>query len=212
MSKREVTVDEEALKGIMIGDLPVFGRRQVEQSQAPAKRMTASRAEDERLSAPPEATARSAVGQDKGVLPHANEYRSRYLVPMPSSLRSQTYISKDIYDRIKRFLPVIAPEVSISGYIGNILSDSKNRYSHDKRMVLFCGQGRLFRVFGMAPVERPVQSSSVRYLGVVVRKTATVEGYRFATFRASVRGIRTRSDKFRIFRRSCGGGHRPRAE
>lgn len=131
MAKREVTVDEEALKGIMIGDLPVFGRWQAEQSQAPAKRMTASRAEDEKLSAPPEATARSAVGQDKRVLPQANEYRSRYLVPMPSSLRSQTYISKDIYDRIKRFLPVIAPEVSISGYIGNILSEHLERHAKE---------------------------------------------------------------------------------
>ena len=87
--------------------------------------MTASRAEDERLSAPPEATARSAVGQDKGVLPHANEYRSRYLVPMPSSLRSQTYISKDIYARSN------APEVSISGYIGNILSEHLERHAKE---------------------------------------------------------------------------------
>lgn len=50
---------------------------------------------------------------------------------MPSSMRSQTYINKVIYDRIKRFLPVIAPEVSISGYIGNILAEHLERYAKE---------------------------------------------------------------------------------
>lgn len=44
-------------------------------------------------------------------------------MPTPCSLRSQTYIHKEIYDRIKRFLPVIAPNASICGYISTILSE-----------------------------------------------------------------------------------------
>ena len=75
--------------------------------------------------------ARTAVRQSRRQPEEPNDYRSRYLVPVSSSLRSQTYISKDIYDRIKRFLPIIAPEVSISGYIGNILSEHLERYAKE---------------------------------------------------------------------------------
>ena len=50
---------------------------------------------------------------------------------MTSSLRSQTYINKEVYDRIRRFLPVIAPEVSISGYISNILAEHLERYAEE---------------------------------------------------------------------------------
>lgn len=135
MAKRAVTVDEEALKSMMLADMPVFGRRQAEVSQAPAKSKNANRSEESEpttdKASHPEMNARTAVRQGRRQPEEPNDYRSRYLVPVSSSLRSQTYISKDIYDRIKRFLPVIAPEVSISGYIGNILSEHLERYAKE---------------------------------------------------------------------------------
>lgn len=51
-----------------------------------------------------------------------------FLVNTPSPNRSQTYINRDIYERIKRFLPLIAPEVSIASYISNILGDHIERH------------------------------------------------------------------------------------
>ncbi len=140
MAKRAVTVDEEALKGMMLADMPVFGRRQAELPQAPAKEKNENRQENADLpeaaepldkAAPPEMKPRTAVRQGRRQPEEPNDYRSRYLVPVSSSLRSQTYISKDIYDRIKRFLPIIAPKVSISGYIGNILSEHLERYAKE---------------------------------------------------------------------------------
>ncbi len=140
MAKKTVTVDEEALKGMMLGDMPVFGRQQAELSQAPAKGRNENRQENADLpeaaepldkATPPEMKARTAVRQSRRQPEEPNNYRSRYLVPVSSSLRSQTYISKNIYDRIKRFLPIIAPEVSISGYIGNILSEHLEQYAKE---------------------------------------------------------------------------------
>ena len=57
-----------------------------------------------------------------------SDYRELFLVNTPSPNRSQTYINRDIYERIKRFLPLIAPEVSIASYISNILGDHIERH------------------------------------------------------------------------------------
>lgn len=42
--------------------------------------------------------------------------------------RRQTYVSEDNYDRVRTLLSVVAPTVSISCYIDNILSDHLDRY------------------------------------------------------------------------------------
>lgn len=132
MAKKTVTVDEEALKGMMLGDMPVLGRRQPElpHTVAPSvnSEMQKSQSDEMRQAG---VRQRTSVRPGKKTAAEPNDYRSRYLVPMPSSLRSQTYINKEVYDRIKRFLPVIAPEVSISGYISNILAEHLERYAKE---------------------------------------------------------------------------------
>jgi len=50
-------------------------------------------------------------------------YRDKYLVNIPASNRSHVYINREVAECIKRILPVIAPDMSISGYISNILVD-----------------------------------------------------------------------------------------
>lgn len=42
--------------------------------------------------------------------------------------RRQTYVSEDNYDRVRTLLAVVAPTVSISCYIDNILSEHLDRY------------------------------------------------------------------------------------
>lgn len=56
------------------------------------------------------------------------DYRKLFLINVPSPSRSQTYINRNVYEQIKRFLPAIAPDVSISSYISNILADHLNRH------------------------------------------------------------------------------------
>ena len=78
MTKKKVEVNEDVLKNIIVGDIPIFGRE-------------------------------------------TGSYRERYLVNIPASNRSHVYINREVAECIKRFLPVIAPNMSISGYISNIL-------------------------------------------------------------------------------------------
>ena len=55
-------------------------------------------------------------------------YRERFLVNIPASNRSHVYINREVAECIKRVLPVIAPDMSISGYISNILVDHIQRH------------------------------------------------------------------------------------
>ena len=142
MAKKIVEVDEDLLKGMMTSDIPLYGRDTERKETEPAPKKAAT-AEPENISDAP--AEREVSEQPKSVRNRrkkesGSDYRelflvntpspnrSRYLVPTTSSLRSQTYINRDIYERIKRFLPLIAPEVSIASYISNILGDHIERH------------------------------------------------------------------------------------
>lgn len=136
MAKKAVTVDEEALKGMIIGDMPVFGLKHTERPVVPADgtpaAIPAAPGGAEQTDTPrSESRPKTVFHPGKWPKEEPNNYQSRYLVPTTSSLRSQTYINKEVYDRIKRFLPVIAPEASISGYISNILAEHLERYAKE---------------------------------------------------------------------------------
>lgn len=126
MAKKIVEVDEDLLKGMMTSDIPLYGR---DTEPAPKKAATA---EPENISDAP-AAEREVSEQPKSVRNRrkkesGSDYRELFLVNTPSPNRSQTYINRDIYERIKRFLPLIAPEVSIASYISNILGDHMERH------------------------------------------------------------------------------------
>lgn len=124
MAKKIVEVDEDLLKGMMTSDIPLYGR-----DTEPALKKAAT-AEPENISDVP--AEREVSEQPKSIRNRrkkdsGSDYRELFLVNTPSPNRSQTYINRDIYERIKRFLPLIAPEVSIASYISNILGDHIER-------------------------------------------------------------------------------------
>lgn len=55
-------------------------------------------------------------------------YRRKFLKNMPQSGRIQVYLDRSLYECIKRFLPAIAPGVSLSSYISNIVADHVEQY------------------------------------------------------------------------------------
>lgn len=127
-NKKIVDIDEDTLKGMMIGDVPVFGRDKRENIR------------NESTSQEPENSEQSCEIEHRNAYktqtpPQMNEknkdvsaYRRRFLIQVPASIRCQTYINRDIYERIKRFLPVIANDVSISSYVSNILNDHLEKH------------------------------------------------------------------------------------
>lgn len=131
MAKKIVEVDEDLLKGMMTSDIPLYGRDTERKAMEPAPKKAATAEPEDKSDAP--ATEREASEQPKSVRNRRkkesdSDYRELFLVNTPSPNRSQTYINRDIYERIKRFLPLIAPEVSIASYISNILGDHIERH------------------------------------------------------------------------------------
>ena len=117
MTKKKVEVNEEVLKNIIVGDIPVFGREKPAEENAEQPETEAS---------PDTESANSSSEKSVSTKPRKRKeetgsYRKRYLVNIPASNRSHVYINREVAECIKRFLPIIAPNMSISGYISNIL-------------------------------------------------------------------------------------------
>lgn len=139
MAKKQVDVNEEMLKDIIAGDVPVFKKEMIDKCEKPSGIPPAHEEEDSSVPSAEEpedkpsgnmAERRKVTGNGKA-RPRRNEpsnYRERFLACNTASNRAHVYLNRDMFERIKRFLPVIAPRTSISGYICNILEDHLDRY------------------------------------------------------------------------------------
>ncbi|MFV0587563.1 DUF3408 domain-containing protein [Bacteroides reticulotermitis] len=125
--KKIVEIDEEMLKGIMVSDVPVFGRV----SQTPELSKTVEpEAEPTEVPAITEPVKKQRTQRNpyRRKKEESSEYRDKYLVNTPAPARVQTYINRESYARIRRFLTVIAPDVSIASYVNNILSEHLEKH------------------------------------------------------------------------------------
>ena len=64
--------------------------------------------------------------------PEKAPYQVTYLINYPLSNRIQVYINRDSYAYIKRFLSVVAPDTSMSGFISRIIDEHLKK--HEKEM------------------------------------------------------------------------------
>ena len=119
MAKKKVEVNEDMLKDIMVGDIPVFGRERPKYPEPKVieteEQETVSEESDEPSATKPSTPKPRKKREESG------SYKERFLVNIPASNRSHVYINREVADCIKRVLPVIAPDMSVSGYISNIL-------------------------------------------------------------------------------------------
>ncbi len=121
MAKKKVEVNENMLKDIMVGDIPVFGR---ERPKSPDPKVIETEEPEADSDESTEAKAsKPSTSKPRKKREEVCTYKERYLVNIPSSNRSHVYINREVADCIKRVLPVIAPDMSVSGYISNILVD-----------------------------------------------------------------------------------------
>ena len=119
MAKKKVEVNEDMLKDIMVGDIPVFGRERPKYQEPKVIETEDSNTDsDEGTEA---VASKPSVPKPRKKREETSTYKERYLVNIPASNRSHVYINREVADCIKRVLPVIAPDMSVSGYISNIL-------------------------------------------------------------------------------------------
>lgn len=118
MAKKKVEVNEDMLKDIMVGDIPVFGRERPNYRSRRSLRPRFDTDSDEGTEA---VASKPSTPKPRKKREETGTYKERYLVNIPASNRSHVYINREVADCIKRVLPVIAPDMSVSGYISNIL-------------------------------------------------------------------------------------------
>ena len=115
MAKKSVKVDEDRIRGYMAGREP----DEVSKDDSAVKNIL-----DEAIIVEEESI--EEVVQEKPKPRKKREesnYRQKYLMNTPLSGRIQVYLNRQLYDQIKNFLPVIAPETSIASYISNIIAE-----------------------------------------------------------------------------------------
>lgn len=117
MAKKIVKVNEEEIRGYMVGDMPdaikkddVIVEEEVPTEEADERQDTGKVVA---LEKPKQRKKRES----------ASDFRQKYLVNTPLSGRIQVYLNRKLYDEIKNYLNVIAPEVSIASYISNIIAE-----------------------------------------------------------------------------------------
>lgn len=122
MKKKTVKVNEDAIRSYMAGDTsdPDIGAVTVVEPINTDKTETKITEENDN----------PITGNDRPRKKRCDEssYKRRFLKNTPQGGRIQVYMDRSLYENIKRFLPAIAPNVSLSSYITNIVTDHIEQY------------------------------------------------------------------------------------
>ena len=119
MAKKIVKVNEEEIRGYMVGDIPdAIEKADVIVEEIPAEE--ADGRQDTEKEVVPE---KSEKPKPRNKWENDSGFRQKYLVNTPMPGRIQVYLNRKLYDEVKNYLNVIAPEVSIASYISNIIAE-----------------------------------------------------------------------------------------
>lgn len=144
VKRKEVKIDEEQIRSMMTGDVPAtVMEKNYGDNAIGSKREGYEGSETENQSEIPDVPNKVedlGISTDEEVPPPVLREKTRRkrngLQEYPEHLfdnnvvreRRQTYVSSDSYERVRTLLSVIAPTVSISCYIDNILSAHLEQY------------------------------------------------------------------------------------
>ena len=76
-------------------------------------------------------TYAESISKDTGIDSKCSFYRKRFLVCKRASNRSHIYIDRECATLIKKVLPIIAPDASISGFVSNIVADHLEKHKQE---------------------------------------------------------------------------------
>lgn len=123
--KEQVQVDEAMMRGIMMKEVPVFGDGTPlapEETPVPAAAPlpvaeSGGTQESQRME------GRKSYVKKKKKESEPEGYAARFLVNDQSRNRVSANISRELFERIRKFLPVIAPDITLTSYLNNIISE-----------------------------------------------------------------------------------------
>lgn len=146
VKRKEVKIDEEQIRRVMAGDIPAsvldrYGSNAADsQKEDDKKPETENRsgipAKSDKVEVPGSGVSGGEEETPSPVLREKTHRKKNSLQEYPEHLfgnnvvkeRRQTYVSSENYERVRTLLSVIAPTVSISCYIDNILSAHLEQY------------------------------------------------------------------------------------
>ena len=110
MAKKQVTVNEEMIRGIMAGDIPNYGKEDISVDDA----MTTDESDRNECGSgnPEPVPAEKSTGRQKRRKDGTDSYRKQFLMGGNVLQRQQAYIGINNYLFIQKFLSVVAPKVS----------------------------------------------------------------------------------------------------
>jgi hypothetical protein len=128
MAKKQVTVNEEMIRGIMAGDIPNYGKDISVDDVVPTDESDRNECETDN---PKPVPAEKTTGKQKKRKDGTDSYCKQFLMGGNVMQRQQAYIGIDNYRFIQKFLSVVAPKVSMSKYIDDILTAHIEQYQEE---------------------------------------------------------------------------------
>lgn len=128
MAKKQVIVNEEIIRGIMAGDIPNYGKDIPEDAIIT---LDESEQSDCEANNPESAPAGKSTGKQKKRKDGTDSYRKQFLTGGNVVQRQQAYIGISNYQFIQKFLSVVAPKVSMSKYIDDVLAAHIEQYQEE---------------------------------------------------------------------------------
>lgn len=128
MAKKQVTVNEEMIRGIMAGDIPNYGKDISVDDVVPTDESDVDECE---TGNPKSVPAEKTTGKQKKRKDGTDSYCKQFLMGGNVMQRQQAYIGIDNYRFIQKFLSVVAPKVSMSKYIDDILTAHIEQYQEE---------------------------------------------------------------------------------
>ena len=129
MAKKQVTVNEEMIRGIKAGDIPNYGKEDISVDDA----MTTDESDRNECGSgnPEPVPAEKSTGRQKRRKDGTDSYRKQFLMGGNVLQRQQAYIGINNYLFIQKFLSVVAPKVSMSKYIDDVLTAHIEQYQEE---------------------------------------------------------------------------------
>ena len=128
MARKQVIVNEEMIRGIMAGDIPNYGKDIPEDAFITLDESGESDCEaDNPESTPVEKSGTKQKKRKDGT----DSYRKQFLMGGNVRQRQQAYIGIDNYQFIQKFLSIVAPKVSMSKYIDDVLAAHIEQYREE---------------------------------------------------------------------------------
>ena len=128
MAKKQVIVNEEMIRGIMAGDIPNYGKDIPEDAFITVDESEQSDCETNN---PEPAPVEKSAAKQRKRKDGTDSYRKQFLMGGNVQQRQQAYIGIDNYRLIQKFLSVVAPKISMSKFIDNVLTAHFEQYKEE---------------------------------------------------------------------------------